>query len=191
MPVYPGDEPVRLEQIRRYEQEGNSDFRFTCSMHSGTHIDGPMHMSPGLQFIGDIFIERFAGRGCIIDAQQQEIIECRTQYRSEILPGSIVIVHTGFGKYFGTEKYYKDYPAVSPELAGLLIEKNVKMLCLDTPSPDRDPHQIHKILLGNRILIAENLANTEQLINVPSFEIIALPLRLQADSSPARIVAVI
>jgi kynurenine formamidase len=44
-------------------------------------------------------------------------------------------------------------------------------------------------LLKNNVLIAENLTGMEKLLSVKKFEIIALPLRIHADSSPARIVA--
>jgi kynurenine formamidase len=39
------------------------------------------------------------------------------------------------------------------------------------------------------VYIAENLTNLEKLIPLQQFEITALPLRIHADSSPARIVA--
>ena len=63
------------------------------------------------------------------------------------------------------------------------------MVCMDSPSPDRHPFEIHKLLLENSILIAENLTNIEKLLHVRKFEVIALPLNILADSSPARIVA--
>jgi kynurenine formamidase len=63
------------------------------------------------------------------------------------------------------------------------------MLGLDTPTPDQSPFLIHKILLGNEILIIENLTHTEELLEFPNFEIIALPLKIDADGSPARVIA--
>jgi kynurenine formamidase len=78
---------------------------------------------------------------------------------------------------------------VSRELAQLFVERHVKMVCMDSPSPDRHPYEIHKLLLENNILIAENLTHIEKLLTVRRFEIIALPLNILADSSPARVVA--
>ncbi|MMZ61514.1 hypothetical protein D1872_236670 [compost metagenome] len=57
------------------------------------------------------------------------------------------------------------------------------------PSPDKFPFEIHKYLFSNQVLIAENLTNIDQLLNVNSFEIIALPLLINTDSSIARIIA--
>ena len=62
------------------------------------------------------------------------------------------------------------------------------MVGMDTPSPDHAPYKVHKILLGNEILILENLTNLEQLLN-KNFEVIALTPKLEADAAPARVVA--
>jgi kynurenine formamidase len=90
---------------------------------------------------------------------------------------------------FDRAEYYHNHPVVSKELAQLFIERHVKMICLDTPSPDRDPFDIHKLLLENNVLIAENCTNFDRLTNKNQFEVIALPLRIHTDSSPARIIA--
>ena len=63
------------------------------------------------------------------------------------------------------------------------------MVCIDSPSPDRRPFEIHKLLLENNVLIAENLTNLDKLMSANNFEVIALPLKIHADSSPARIIA--
>jgi len=63
------------------------------------------------------------------------------------------------------------------------------MVGLDMPSPDKYPFEVHKLLFAKNILIAENLTNVEQLLHVESFEVIALPLYIKADSSIARIIA--
>lgn len=189
MPVYPGDEPLKLERINEYEKEGHTNFRLMTGMHTGTHIDGLMHMTTSRQFISDISIERFIGAGCIINAEGEKIISCRTEYESRIVPDSIIIIHTGFGKKYGSEEYYTDHPIISNELAQLFVERHLKMVCLDTPSPDYHPYAVHSLLLKNRIFVAENLTNVEKLLSVEQFEIIALPLRILADSSPARIIA--
>jgi len=99
------------------------------------------------------------------------------------------LVHTGFGKKFGSEEYFRRYPAVTEALAELLVEKQIRMLCLDTPSPDYAPYRIHGMLLKNDILIAENVASINVLLTIGSFEVTALPLRIRADSSPGRIIA--
>jgi kynurenine formamidase len=189
MQVYPGDEPVQLEKINDFAQNGFNNFRFISGMHAGTHIDGPMHMTKSDIFFDELPLERFIGSGCLLNAVGMKIVSCTPEFASTIVPESIVLIYTGFGKQFGSEEYFHDYPVISMELVQFLVKQQIRMVCLDTPSPDRHPYDIHMYLLKNNVLIAENLTGMEKLLSVKKFEIIALPLRIHADSSPARIVA--
>jgi kynurenine formamidase len=189
MTVYPGDEPARLEKINDFARDGFNNFRFTSGMHAGTHIDGPMHMTKPGSFIDELPLERFIGTGCLLNAVGIKVISCTPKFTSAIVPESIVLIYTGFEKQFGSEEYYRDHPIISMELAQLFVKQRIKMVCLDSPSPDKHPHDIHSYLLKNNVLIAENLTGMEKLLTVKKFEIIAFPLRIHADSSPARIVA--
>jgi kynurenine formamidase len=187
--VYPGDELPRLIKVRTLASDGFNNFNLSASMHIGTHIDGPMHLTQSARFLSDVPITQFVGPGCILDVSGQHSIRYKPEYGQIIQPGSILILYTGMGLRFGTKEYFEEFPVVSIELARLFVERRPKMVCMDSPSPDRAPHEIHKLLLENNILIAENLIQCERLLPVRTFEIIALPLHIQADSSPARIIA--
>jgi kynurenine formamidase len=67
----------------------------------------------------------------------------------------------------------------------------VKLFGIDTLSPDASPFSTHDVLLGNGILIAENLTNLDKLLEIKEFTVLALPLKVVADSAPARIIAMI
>jgi kynurenine formamidase len=187
--VYPGDKQARLEKINDFSRDGFNNFRFTGGMHTGTHIDGPMHMTKSGCFMDNLSLVQFIGIGCLLNAAGMGIISCTPEFKSAIIPESVVLIYTGFGKHFGSEKYYKDHPVISMELASYLVQLKIKMVCLDMPSPDKSPYEVHTLLLSNSVLIAENLAGMDKLLTIKKFEIIALPMPLHADSSPARIVA--
>ena len=189
MPVYPGDEPLLLEKINDIAQDGFTQFRLSAGMHTGTHIDGPMHLIRGGKYINELPIEQFTGTGCLLNVEGESIIRYKPDYDRLVAGKSIVLLHTGFDRMFGRKEYYRDHPAVSRELAQLFVDKNVKMVCMDSPSPDREPFEIHKLLLENDVLIAENLTNMDKLVAAVNIEVIALPLNIRADSSPARIIA--
>jgi kynurenine formamidase len=66
------------------------------------------------------------------------------------------------------------------------------MVGMNMLGPDYDkPWVTHKILLGEEILILEDLTNLDQLLDVENFEIIALPVKFKADAAPVRVIAVI
>jgi kynurenine formamidase len=189
MPVYPGDEQPRLLKVNNFLQDGFNNFRLSATMHTGTHIDGPMHLTRNENFLNEIPLEKCVGKGCILNAVGKKRIALTAEYELLVQPQSIVVLYTAMSRLFGQKEYFTNYPIVSIELAQLFIKREVKMVCMDSPSPDRHPFEIHKLLLENSILIAENLTNIEKLLHVRKFEVIALPLNILADSSPARIVA--
>ncbi len=188
-PVYAGDESPRLEKVNDFIQDGFTNYHLSTGMHVGTHIDGPMHITDSKQFIDEISLDQCIGTGCLLNATGEKVIPNKAEYKSRIIQDSIVLLYTGFGGMFGHDEYYHNYPVISKELAKVFIERHVKMVCIDAPSPDQHPFEIHKLLLENNVLIAENLTNLDKLLSVKQFEIIALPLRIHSDSSPARIIA--
>jgi kynurenine formamidase len=189
MPVYPGDPEVELKKIKELNRDNFNDFRLGISMHSGTHIDSAMHLDDSEGYISSIPVKRFAGEGCILDVSSQPVIKMKAGYSEKIKEGCIVLLYTGYGNKYGSPGYFEGHPVVDGGLAEFLIKMNIRMLGMDTPSPDRFPYEIHKMLFKNKILIAENLANLDKLLHAGGFEVIALPLKIMADSSIARVVA--
>ena len=189
MPAYPGDNETRVFQSKHLDEDGYNNYYLKIGMHSGTHIDTPMHLTSGSRYISDYPLDRFVGEGCVIDVRGREFITMEKEYHAEIQRGAIVLFCTGHSRLFGTEEYFKSYPVLEPELADFLISRGVKMVGLDSPSPDRYPFTVHKKLLGSDILIAENLTNLQRLLSAGRFEVLALPLNIEADSSIARVAA--
>jgi kynurenine formamidase len=191
MPVFPTDIQVSLKQTHKVATDGYSNFRIMSGLHIGTHIDSPAHFISDGERIHQISPERFCGRAIVLDARSAESLYMNILPENGIDEDLIVIICTGHYKNFKSDNYYKDYPVLSPEICEYFISRKVKMVALDTPSPDKSPYEIHDILLGAGILIAENLTNTEQLLNIDDIMLYAFPLKIQADGSPSRIIAVI
>jgi kynurenine formamidase len=189
MPVFPGDAQTHLFQSKFLEPDRHNNHRLEISMHSGTHIDSAMHLTKCKEYISDIPISLFAAHGCILDVRNQQVIKMQKQYEDLIENQSIVLLYTGYDKLYGLTKYYEEHPTVDDELCEFLIAKNIKMLGMDMPSPDNHPFKVHELLFKNKICIIENLTNLDKLLGVGSFEIFALPLKIKADSSVARVVA--
>lgn len=189
MPVYPGDIRTNLFQTKYLGVNGYNDHRLDISMHSGTHIDGPMHLTESSEYISEMPLEAFIGVGSVLDVREQAVIKMKPEYRELVEDGSIVLLYTGQDKFYGSKEYYEEHPVVSRELCEFLVDKNIKMLGVDMPSPDHYPFEIHKMLLRNGIYIIENLTNLDKLLVVKNFEVIALPLKMTADSSMTRAVA--
>jgi len=188
-PVFPGDKPVQLDQVRTIETDGYTNFRLLTEMHVGTHIDGPLHKIASKPFIASLGLEHFTGEGILIDVRGEARIEFREAFRESISSQSIVLFYSGLDQNIDNPEYFLTYPDISEELALFLVAQRVKIIGLDWASPDHHPYPIHEILLRNNILILENLTNLAQLLNEKNFEVYAFPLKIEADSSLVRAVA--
>lgn len=152
-------------------------------------MDAPLHMIPDGARLSEIPAERFFGRGVLVDARGHDVVDSALLKGTRLRRGDIVLVLTGFSEQFREPSYFQDYPEISERFAEVLVRTGVSILGLDTPSPDREPYAIHKQLLGNGILIVENLTNLQALVGRRILEVIALPARFEADAAPVRVVA--
>lgn len=187
-PVYPGDPQVHIKQMGGIAKDGFADSLVRFGTHTGTHIDAPAHMISGGKGLGEYGVERFIGAAHCVDMSAG--IDVR-QIPEGILPGDIVLFYTGMGKHFYNEAYYTMYPVLDRLIIQRMISLRVKMIGLDTGSADNsDGFPVHKALLSADILIIENLANLQAVLG-KTFELYALPLHLEKDGAPVRVVAVL
>lgn len=189
MVVHPYDDKVKLYQDKNLEEDKYNNFRLEIGMHAGTHIDTPMHLTKRKTFISEIPLEKFTGRGCLLDVRGEKSIGFKKEYTDVVNENDIVILFTSHSDKYGTNEYYKNHPVINEELADFFVEKNIKMLGMDLPSPDRYPFEIHKKMFQNNILIIENLTNLLELVNINEFNIIAFPLKIKAEASMVRVIA--
>ena len=189
MAVHPYDDEVKLYQDKYLKKDEYNNFRLEIGMHAGTHIDAPMHLTDQKTFINEIPLDNFIGKGCLLDVRGEKVIGFKPEYADIVNEKDIVILFTGQSDKYGTEDYYLNHPVINEELADFFVERKIKILGMDLPSPDEYPYKVHKRLFQNNILIIENLANLSELINVDNFDVIAFPLKIKAEASMLRVVA--
>jgi kynurenine formamidase len=189
MVVHPYDNAVKLYQDKFLQDDKYNNFRLEIGMHAGTHIDTPMHLINRKTFINEISIERFIGKGCLLDVRNESVIGYKEKYWDIVSKDDIILLFTNYSDKYGTEEYFTNHPVIDKELADFFIEKKIKILGIDLPSPDKYPFEIHKKLFENNILIIENMTNLSELLHISNFEIIALPLKIKAEASMARVIA--
>jgi kynurenine formamidase len=171
------------------DKDGYNNSVLRTGMHAGTHVDVPRHMLDDDRHISDYPLESFAGRGCLLDVRGEVLIRWKPDYKEQVQEGDIVVFYTGFDRRFGDKGYFTDHPVLERELAEFLVERNVRAVGMDLPSPDRPPFEVHKLLFRAGIPIIENLTNLQALAEVESFELFAFPLKIRAEASPVRVVA--
>ncbi len=193
--------------------------RIEMPEHGGTHIDAPIHFSKGKQTLDEIPLEHMLGSGVRIDVAEQCVRD--RNYRvtvsdferweadhGRIPHGTIILLHTGFAKfwpnrkdYLGTELRGEEgvralhFPGLHPEAAAWLVrERLVKAVGIDTASIDygqSTKFETHVALLSHNVPVFENLANLNDLPN-RGFDVIALPMKIAGGTGgPLRVIAVV
>lgn len=185
-PVYPGDPATKIEPAGILAKDGYNDHYISLGTHVGTHVDAPLHMLEGGASLDKLPIVQFVGNGRLVEVSSTGFDSVKS---AGIREGDIVLFRTGMSDKYHDPAYFEDYPVMSEEVAKYLVEAKVKMVGVDTCSVDnQDSFPIHKILLASNVLIIENLTNLNQLTG-KDFIVYALPLNLQIDGSPARVIA--
>jgi len=192
----------------------------TTAEHGGTHIDAPIHFAEGGQSVNEIPLEKLMGNAIKIDVSSkalhnpdylisiEDFINWEEKHQQEIPKGSIVLLETGYSKYYPDKVKYLGtdlrgpeavkllhFPGLSSKAADWLVKnRNINAIGLDTPSIDYGQSEYfksHVILLSENIPAFENLTNLDQL-PTSNFEVIALPMKIKGGSGgPLRIVAII
>lgn len=198
MPVYPGTEPPVITTGCSIDETGFLEKKITMYSHTGTHVDAPAHLLKGHNTLDMLEIGHFYGSAFLLSHNDSTIQSIGVQellpYQEKIQAVEFLLLHTGWSQYWGSEKYFNNYPVLSLEAAHWLSNFSLKGLGLDTISADTvhsQTYPVHKALLHKNIIIIENLTNLAAL-PCDQFDFSCFPLRLaDADGSPVRAVAFI
>lgn len=194
MGVFPGDPPVGILTHHNYKN-GYFVSQVIFGTHSGTHVDAPIHRIPGTSSITDMKVEDYIGwKTAVLDftGKTGEITKADClKYANALEECDAVIFKTGWAAKFGTDTFFDNYPGLTAEVAGLLEEKGIHLIGLETPSVHPVKHEeIHVELLRRKIMIVESLANVSE-ISQPIVEFHAVPLKMdKLDGSPVRAYAI-
>lgn len=199
MPVFPGDPPPEIREVTTLENDTYSVQSIRFHNHIGTHLDAPSHFIEGGMTVDEIPLESLIGRAVILDYTHKGKSDLITKedlqaHKYRILPGSRLLIKTGWDINFTSEAYYENYPCLTREAAEYLVQLKIRLLGTDTPSPSPldDPGQaIHTTLLAAGIVILESIKNLT-LIDRNQCQVIVLSPPIKGFSgAPCRVVAVL
>ena len=192
--------------------------KFSAPEHGGTHIDAPIHFAENGKTVDQIPLEQLFGKAIVIDVSKDALenrdyqvsVQDFSNWESShgLIPdGAIVLLHTGYGKYWpdrlkylGTDKTGTKalvdlrFPGLHPVAAKWLVEnRKINAIGIDTQSIDYGKSEFfetHRILCKKSIPFFENVANLDKLPSNGTF-VIALPMKIKDGSgAPLRLVAI-
>jgi kynurenine formamidase len=194
-----------------------SSFSLCTPEHGGTHLDAPLHFAAGARSTADIPLDQLIGPGVVIDVKAKAEgdrnyllttadVEAFEQKYGRIEPGTIVLVHTGWSRFWPDRRAYLgddtrgpsarlSFPGISADAARVLVEgRQAAVLGIDTASIDYGPStdfMAHRIGAARGVPNLENLANLERLPPRGAV-IVALPMKIEGGSGgPVRVAALV
>lgn len=186
--AWPGDVPYELRMERLVQEGGDINLAsLSMSVHTGTHVDAPLHFLDVGPSVGDLDLEPFIGPATVIDVSGKDRIQVR-DLESGVPLAPRVLLRTA--AWTDHTRFPESIPVIESYVPAFLSERGVKLLGIDLPSVDPiDSKDLpnHHALAQRGIQIIESL-NLHH-VSAGQYELMALPLRLEgADASPCRAV---
>jgi arylformamidase len=196
LPVWPGDPMIELGRHRSIA-EGNTsnDSRLACSVHSGTHVDAPIHFIENASPVEQLPLDVLTGPAVVIDLPTANVITADT-LESLSLPADTrrVLFKTRNSALWAApdHRFNPDFVALNSEAARWIIEHNIRLVGIDYLSIqkfDEPEPLVHPILLKAEVVIVEGLDLRS--VRPGAYQLICLPLKLAGcDGAPARAVLI-
>lgn len=214
MMVYPGhlktvlfDHATHEETAERFE--GGFSFQTKGLMlndNGPTHVDSFSHLDPDPEApsIDQMSLDLFYGEAVCLDVSEipartditaEHLDEAERRSPAKLLPGDILLLHTGtWGRFRGQRQYLSEFPGLGESGSEWIRQRGIKTFGVDSPTPDNPAsrtYPCHMMCRHHRITHYENLANLDQLIGL-RFVFAGFPLKLRgAHGGPTRAVAIL
>lgn len=195
LPVWPGDPPVAVERVSDIDAGDDANVsRIDMGVHTGTHVDAPLHFLSGGDPVDRLDLKTLTGRAYVLDLTGVDLIDARVLQDAEIPARTRrILIKTRNSELWsqGESKFREDFVAISADGAQYLVDRGVRLIGVDylSVAPYSDGIPTHKILLSAGMAVVEglNLSQVEQ----GRYTLYCLPLKIAgSDGSPARAILI-
>lgn len=189
LPLWPGDPELRLQWAANIEQGDLVNLtELSMSIHTGTHIDAPLHFLPNGKPIDSLSLNVFVGEAQVV-AIPQDVNLITVDILQDVceINAARILFKTKNSQLWETSKFQQDYVALEASAAQWLVDQGVQLVGIDYLSiaPFKDPAPTHETLLNNEVVIVESL--DLRLVKPGIYTLICLPLKLVGrEAAPAR-----
>lgn len=189
MIVYPGNPEPSIQRYSSIPKEKVNESLITLGSHTGTHVDSKLHIQNDADGAEALPLNSLYGKCKVLDLTHVENeIHRKDLEGHQIKKGDIVLLKTR-NSQLGYEKFRSNYVHIKLDAAEYLVKVGVKTLGFDYLSVEKlgADDEVHEMLINNLTLFEGlNLAEVPE----GEYTFIGLPLRINCDGAPARVVLV-
>ncbi|MBY0095913.1 cyclase family protein [Mesobacillus maritimus] len=194
IPIYEGmptymDNPANQPIIKTKTHGYITDTNVQMNIHTGTHIDAPLHMIEEGETIETIELSRLVRSCKVLDLTHvNDRITAADLQDFPIVKDDFLLLKTknSFGETSAMEFIF-----LAEDGAQYLIDKGIDGVGIDTLGIERSQtgHPTHKALFSNDVLIVEGLNLKE--VYEGEYTMICAPIKLQnTEAAPARVMLI-
>ena len=163
--------------------------------NTGTYIDAPFHRYAEGRDLSKLPLASVANLdGVVFHVTSAERAITPDLFEGSRVADTAVLIHTGWDRHWGTDKYFENYPYLTRKSAEYLKSAGAVLVGIDSLNIDDNTdgtRPAHTILLGSDIPIVEHLCNLSALPDT-GFKFFAVPAPVQAVGSfPVRAFAMV
>ena len=183
MVTYPGDPTVTLERVASI---ANGDVvnlsRLDFGVHSGTHVDAPVHFIDGAAAAETLPLDVLVGPARVLDLTAAERLDAAAFDGAELAPR--ILLKTRNSELWARDWFVEEFLALTEDGARALIDGGVRLVGIDYLSIGDEA--AHQALLGAGVVAVEGL--DLRAVEPGDYELICAPLKLVgSDGAPARV----
>ena len=185
MITYPGDPQVHMERVVSIEHGDVANLtRLDFGVHTGTHVDAPVHFIDGGAGVDALSVELFLGPCEVVDATAVD-----DEVGPELVPSHVerVLFKTRNSELWNRDSFDEGFVRIGLAAAERLVDNGVRLVGVDYLSVGAP--ETHETLLGAGIAAIEGLDLRG--IEPGRYSLACLPLRIvDSDGAPARAVLI-
>ena len=176
MITYPGDPEVRLERVSSIADGDLANLsRLDLGVHSGTHVDAPLHFVEGGASVETLPLDVLVGPCVVVDGLDAAAVPRGAER---------VLFKTRNSRLWERDEFSEDFVALDGEAARALVERGVRLVGIDYLSIGDE--EAHQALLGAGVVAIEGLDLRE--VDPGEYRLVCAPLKLEgAEGAPARV----
>ncbi|MCZ8104148.1 MAG: cyclase family protein [Microcystis aeruginosa Ma_OC_H_19870700_S124] len=192
LPIWPGSPEIKFERNLDLDQgDIANDTTIRFSVHTGTHVDAPLHFVAGGNSVDKLPLDVLIGRSFVVDVEDADVISAEMLDKLG-LPSGVerLLIRTRNSALWGqVAEFRPDFVALTADAAQWVVERGIRLIGVDYLSVQRfqDGPETHIILLKSEVVIIEGLNLTN--VTPGEYKLICLPLKLEGvEGAPARVV---